>query len=170
LARLKARVELKENELKAAGLLATQERYAELEALKQQVQLAEAKLALDPVTSVTQQLERQTKHVDALRENSVAKRQLQAESELTELRLLAQCGQLIDAYSTIVTGAFASPSAFSPSWPGACSSAVSTAASWARAAAGVKRSAPPADSITKARRSRMSMSPSLSRKSEGDPA
>jgi len=87
LARLKARVELKENELKAAGLLATQERYAELEALKQQVQLAEAKLALDPVTSVTQQLERQTKHVDALRENSVAKRQLQAESELTELRL-----------------------------------------------------------------------------------
>lgn len=87
LARLKAQVELKENELKAAGLLATQERYAELEALKQQVQLADAKLALDPLASVTQQLQRQTKHVDALRENAVAKRQLQAESELTELRL-----------------------------------------------------------------------------------
>src|SRR5690606_19265283 len=41
----------------------------------------------------------------------------------------AQCGQVVDMYSTMVTGAFASPSAMSGSAPGLSTSAMSTSPS-----------------------------------------
>src|SRR5690242_7828854 len=50
----------------------------------------------------------------------------------------AQCGQVMEAYSTIVTGASALPSTMSGSAPGSSSAAISTLPSEAGAAAEVE--------------------------------
>jgi hypothetical protein len=87
LTQLKTQVELKEQEIKAAGLAATEAQSAELERLKQEVAINEAHADLDPATLEAASLQREKVLLDARREESVARRQLQAESELAEMRL-----------------------------------------------------------------------------------
>ena len=80
-------MDLKQQELTEAGLSATQEQYAELEALKQQVAIADARKTIDPTTLATEELKRKAAYLEANREKAVAERQFAAESELADMRL-----------------------------------------------------------------------------------
>ncbi len=94
LATLKKQVELKQNEITAAGLEATESDAAELERLKQQAAIldnqkaiGESSLALSPSGQDLARLQQEIELLKAQRETSVSERHLTAESELADLRL-----------------------------------------------------------------------------------
>jgi chromosome segregation ATPase len=92
LARTKKEVELKQQQLSAAGLAATESQSAELERLKQQAEiLGQQKLigdaALDPGAREISRLKQQIDQLKNQKDISVSTRELQAEHELYTVRL-----------------------------------------------------------------------------------
>ncbi|NUU19061.1 hypothetical protein HP550_17570 [Cellulomonas humilata] len=87
LAELQRQIDLREKELKLAGLGATEAQHVELARLKQQAELIAARGAVSPTAQETATVVQNTALLDALRGASQASRELQAETELSELRL-----------------------------------------------------------------------------------
>ncbi len=84
--RAKKLLELKQTEVSSAGLAATEGDQAELLRLKQQVEIAESTAKLRPDALAVSELKMQTELVNARRDLEVARRQLQTEIDLAELR------------------------------------------------------------------------------------
>lgn len=101
--RAKKQLELKQTEIAAAGLAATEGDQLELLRLQQQVQLADAFAKLRPDALAAVELKTQTDLVNAQRELDVARRQLQTETDLAELR--AQIERLQAEWQVLHPGA-----------------------------------------------------------------